>query len=356
MIQKAKMSSSTMLSGINLDERQTFLFELFEDLANSLNTTSFVKSITPKFMQKSSTRGVYLYGNVGRGKTMLMNMFFEMILVKKEIIHFQKFMQELHHKMHKFQLNNGSEQVVKNLADEIAERVKVLCIDEFEIKDITDAMLVMRLFSFLSLNGVFIFLTTNIIPDNLYKDGLQRVLFLPFIENIKKKFLVLDLDTKKDYRLEKVADTRNKILFPVNEDNKTTLDKIKNNLCSKQELHSGEFEVFGRQVVFPQTHQNILFTNFDELFMQDFGYADYVNLCQRFTIIVLEGVRQISESETDIVTRFINFVDNAYFYKVLLFSLLETKPSLIYTAGKSIAEFQRTISRLNEMNSINEKF
>ena len=81
-----------------------------------------------------------------------------------------------------------------------------------------------------------------------------------------------------------------------------------------------------------------------------------VNLCKRFTIIVLEGVRQISESETDIVTRFINFVDNAYFYKVLLFSLLETKPSLIYTAGKSIVEFQRTISGLNEMNSINEKF
>lgn len=351
MIQKVRMSFSANSSAIILDERQKFLLELFENLANSLNTKSFIKNITPKFFKKSSSGGVYLYGNVGRGKTMLMNMFFEMIVAKKEMIHFQNFMQELHQKMHKFQLNNGADQVVKNLADEIAERVKVLCIDEFEIKDITDAMLVMRLFSFLSSNGVFIFLTTNTIPDNLYKDGLQRELFLPFIKSVKEKFLVLNLDTEKDYRLEKVADTKNKILFPVNKKNKKILDQIKNNLCSKQELHPGSFKVFGRQVVFPQTHQNILFTTFDELFLQDFGYADYVNLCQKFEIIVLEGVRQISENETDIVTRFINFIDNAYFYKVLLFALLEAEPALIYTVGERITEFQRTISRLGEMNS-----
>jgi cell division protein ZapE len=350
------MSSGAIPSSINLDKRQSFLLEQFKNLANFLNTTSFVKNITLRFIKKPSIKGVYLYGNVGRGKTMLMNMFFEMVLVRKEIIHFQKFMQELHQKIHKFQLNDRSDQVVKKLADEISTRVKVLCIDEFEIKDITDAMLVMRLFSFLSSNGVFIFLTTNIIPDNLYKDGLQRELFLPFIENVKKNFLVLDLDSEKDYRLEKVADTKDRILFPINKENKIALDKIKNNLCSKQELHSGNFEVFGRQVVFPQTHQNILFTNFDELFMQDFGYADYVNLCQRFEIIVLEGVRQISENETDIATRFINFIDNVYFYKVLLFSLLEVEPSLIYSSGKRIAEFQRTVSRLTQMNSINEKF
>lgn len=350
------MGSSATISSITLDKRQFFLFELFQNLANSLNTKSFVKNITAKFMRKTNAKGVYLYGNFGRGKTMLMEMFFGMLLVKKEVIHFQNFMQELHQKIHKFQLNKGANEVVQNLADEIAGRVDVLCVDEFEIKDITDAMLVMRLFSFLSLNGVFIFLTTNTMPDNLYKDGLQRELFLPFIESVKKDFMVLDLDSEKDYRLEKVAGTKNKILFPINDENKMAFNNIKNNLCSTQELHPGKFEVFGRQVVFSQTHQNILFTNFDELFIQDFGYADYVNLCQRFGIIVLEGVRQISEDETDIITRVINFIDNAYFYKIVLFALLETKPSLLYTSGKRIAEFQRTISRLSEMNSSNEKF
>ena len=100
---------------------------------------------------------------------------------------------------------------------------------------------------------------------------------------------------------------------------------------------------------------NILFTNFNELFIQDFGYADYVKLCQRFGIIVLEGVRRISEDETNIIIRVINFIDNAYFYKVLLFALLEAEPSLIYTSGKRLAEFQRAVSRLNEMNSSDEK-
>lgn len=350
------MSYSSKFLGIVLDKKQQFLFELFKDLSNSLNEKSFIKNITAKFARKTSPKGVYLYGNVGRGKTMLMEMFFEMILVEKEIIHFQNFMQELHQKIHKFQSNNAADKVVQNLADEIARRVKILCIDEFEIKDITDAMLVMRLFSFLSQSGVFIFLTTNIMPDNLYKDGLQRESFLPFIKNIKNNFMVLDLDSEKDYRLEKVAGTKNKILFPINAENKIILNDIKDSLCSSQGLYPGNFEVFGRRVVFSKTHQNILFTNFEELFMQDFGYSDYVNLCQRFKIIVLEGVRQISEDETDIITRVINFVDNAYFYKILLFSLLETKPSLIYTSGKRLTEFQRTVSRLNEMNSGDEKF
>lgn len=350
------MNFNRVFSDKKFDKRQIFLLEQFKNLADKLNKTSFIKNIITHFMHRTSHRGVYLYGDVGRGKTMLMNMFFSMIFVKKEIIHFQKFMQEMHQKMHKFQVNNSSEQVLKKLADEIAKRASVLCIDEFEIKDITDAMLVMRLFSFLSMNRVFIFLTTNIIPDNLYKDGLQRELFLPFIEDIKKNFLVLNLDTEKDYRLAKLSDTKNKILFPINEENKASLDVIKDSLCAKQELSSGNFEVFGRNVIFSQTYKNILFTNFDELFIQNFSYADYVNLCQRFKIIVVEGVRQISENETDIVIRFINFVDNAYFYKIVLFALLETKPSLIYSSGKRIDEFQRTISRLNEMNSIDEKF
>lgn len=353
------MHFSSKFSNIILDKRQSLLFELLANLAdsiNNINKTSFIEKILTSFKNKKNSKGVYLYGDVGRGKTMLMEMLFEKLTVKKEIVHFQDFMQKFHQKIHKFQSNNGADKVIQNLAKEIAARVKVLCIDEFEIKDITDAMLVMRLFSFLSQNGVFIFLTTNIMPDNLYKDGLQRESFLPFIENIKKDFLILDLNSEKDYRLEKLAATKNKIFFPINDENKIALSKIKDSLCSSQELHSGNFEIFGRRVVFSRTHQNILFTNFDELFMQDFGYVDYVNLCQRFKIIVVEGVRQISEDENDVITRVINFIDNAYFYKLLLFALLETEPSLIYVAGKKLDEFRRTVSRLNEMNSGDEKF
>jgi len=311
----------------------------FQKTAESINKKSFVENIIAKFKSSKNPKGIYLYGDVGRGKTMLMQMFFALISVTKKFIHFQNFMQELHQKAHRLQTSSGDDRIVQNLADGIANGAIVLCIDEFEIKDITDAMLIMRLFAFLSQNGVFIFLTTNAAPDDLYKDGLQRELFLPFIENIKKNFMVL----------------KNKIFFPINDENNTAFDRVKDSLCSRGELYPGKFEVFGREVIFANTHQNILFTNFNELFMQDFGYADYVKLCQRFGIIVLEGVRRISEDETNIIIRFINFIDNAYFYKVVLFALLETEPSLIYTSGKRLAEFQRAVSRLNEMNSSDEK-
>ncbi len=349
------MDFSSSFSNIVLDRRQQLLYEELQKTAESINKKSFVENIIAKFKSSKNPKGIYLYGDVGRGKTMLMQMFFALISVTKKFIHFQNFMQELHQKAHRLQTSSGDDRIVQNLADGIANGAIVLCIDEFEIKDITDAMLIMRLFAFLSQNGVFIFLTTNAAPDDLYKDGLQRELFLPFIENIKKNFMVLNLDSKKDYRLEEVVTTRNKILFPDNEENNAACYKIKNSVCSKEELHPGKFEVFGREVIFANTHQNILFTNFNELFMQDFGYADYVKLCQRFGIIVLEGVRRISEDETNIITRVINFIDNAYFYKVVLFALLEDEPSLIYTSGKRLAEFQRAVSRLNEMNSSDEK-
>ena len=337
------------MTPITLDQKQQSLLEYFTSLAPRFSKKPFIENILAKFARRNAAQGIYLYGSVGRGKTMLMEMFYEKLTVKKEIIHFQNFMQEVHLKMHKFQANHGADKIVKNLADEIAARVKVLCIDEFEVKDITDAMIVMRLFSFLSKSGVFIFVTTNTAPENLYKDGLQRGSFLPFIDNIKKNFTVLNLDSDKDYRFEKASSHKKKIFFSKSDEAKNILQGIKNNLCSAGELHAGKFEVFGREVIFANTHQNILFTNFDELFLQDFGYADYVNLCQRFQVIVLENVRQIGEDETDIITRFINFIDNVYFYKILLFASLETEPALLYKAGKRLKEYQRTVSRLKEM-------
>jgi cell division protein ZapE len=344
------ITKKLLMTNIILDKKQTLLKESFQKLADSLASKSFIKNIINKLCGAKGPSGVYLHGSVGRGKTMLMQMFYEMLSVSKEIIHFQSFMQEVHQKLHKFQLSRGADKVIKKLAEEISDRVEVLCIDEFEVKDITDAMIVMRLFSFLSKAGVFIFVTTNTLPDELYKDGLQRESFLPFIANVKKNFIIFNLDSDKDYRLQKASSLEKKIFFPLNESTKTILQNIKDNLCSREELYPGKFEVFGREVIFAKTHQNILFTNFDELFTQDFGYADYVNLCQRFQVIVLEDVRQISEDETDIITRFINFIDNAYFYKILLFASLESEPSELYSGGKRLAEFKRTVSRLYEQN------
>jgi len=333
-----------------LDNRQKEIMQLCRQLALSIKPNTFLRKVKSLFYKEKIPNGVYMHGSVGRGKTMLMKMFYEEVPVNKEIIHFQKFMQELHIKLHLLQANSAH-RVVQELAADIASKAQVVCMDEFEIKDITDAMIIMRLFRHLARRGVFIFLTTNIMPDDLYKDGLQRESFLPFIEMIKRKFQILYLDTDKDYRYDSLVNIKNRIFYPASDKTHEEIKGIKQELCDAAELSMANLEVFGREINFRQAHQNILFTDFDELFSRDLGYADYVSICEHFKIIVLESVRIIAEDEVNIITRFINFIDNAYFYKVLLFMEIECDPMQIYIKGKRIGEFARTISRLKEMNS-----
>jgi cell division protein ZapE len=333
-----------------LDSRQKEIMQLCKQIALSIKPNTFLSKVKNLFYKEENYNGVYMHGSVGGGKTMLMKMFYEEVSVPKEIIHFQKFMQVLHIKLHLLQARSAH-RVVQELAADIASKAQVVCMDEFEIRDITDAMIIMRLFRYLAKCGVFIFLTTNTMLDNLYKDGLQRESFLPFIKMIKRKFQILYLDTNKDYRYDSLVNVKNRILYPIGDKTHKEIKEIKQELCDEAELSMVNIEVFGREMSFKQVHQNILFTDFDELFSRDLGYADYVSICEHFKIIVLESVRIIAEDEVNIITRFINFIDNAYFYKVLLFIEIECDPVQIYTKGKRIEEFARIISRLKEMNS-----
>ncbi|MEA0970864.1 putative ZapE-like AFG1-like ATPase C-terminal domain protein [Candidatus Megaera venefica] len=144
---------------------------------------------------------------------------------------------------------------------------------------------------------------------------------------------------------------KNRILYPADRKTNAIIDKIKIGLCDKEELTEVNVNLFGRTLSFPQGHKNTLITNFKELFERSIGYADYVNLTEQFKIIVVESVRRINEDETDIATRFINFIDNAYFNKVVLFMEIECLPEEIYPFSKKKGEFIRTVSRLAEMNS-----
>lgn len=333
-----------------LDNSQERLLKKFSKIASEIKPNSLLNSFSKLFSKTKHYDGIYLYGGVGRGKTMLMEKFYDSVKVSKKIIHYQQFMQNIHTKMHNMQ-DKTNNKLVQNLASDIANQWNVLCIDEFEIKDITDAMLIMRLFAYLQKYNVFIFITTNTEPENLYKDGLQRNSFLPFIEKIKRTFEVIHLDTQKDYRYEAVTRIENRMFFPKNEVNSKEFECITAKICKKTELSQSSIEVFGRELVFTRTHNNILVTDFLELFERDLSYADYVAISKKFKIIILSSVREISEEENNIVTRFINFIDNAYFNRVILFIQINCRPEEIYIAGSRKAEFNRTISRLNEMNS-----
>lgn len=338
------------MSEINLDKNQLFLLDKFMKLASEIKVSSILSKLSRLFSEEKKYQGVYLYGSVGRGKTMLMKKFYDRVHVPKKIVHYQQFMQDIHKKMHNIQ-NKEPDKLVQNLAIDIAKQCDVLCMDEFEIKDITDAMIIMRLFKYLQEHDVFIFLTTNTEPDNLYKDGLQRSAFLPFISKLKKTFEILHLDTRKDYRFDIVANVENRILFPKSEASSKELARIESKICKKEELSYSSIEVFGRELIFKQTHNNVLVTDFSELFERDLGYGDYVEISKKFEIIILSSVRAISRDENNIATRFINFIDNAYFNRVLLFIEIDCSPEEIYMSGSKKSEFKRTISRLNEMNS-----
>lgn len=333
-----------------LDEKQKIAEKICNEFALLLKPRSLFARFSKYFFKDQNFSGIYMYGGVGRGKTMLMKRFYEKVSLPKEIIHFQKFMQDLHIKLHSIR-KKSREKLIDDLAFDIAKRSRVICLDEFEIKDISDAMIIMRLFSCLKKHDVFIFMTTNIPPDYLYKDGIQRESFLPFIDMIHRKFQIIHLDSSKDYRYNLLSTNLNRILYPANLDTNKQIAKIKEDICDKAELSKTSIEIFGRKIDFNFAHQRILFTNFDEMFQRDLGYADYVNICEHFSIIVLENVRLINEDEVNIITRFINFVDNAYFNKVLLFMELDYSLEKIYPKGNKLPEFTRTISRLNEMNS-----
>ena len=260
-----------------LDNKQKEIMQFCRQLAISIRPNTFFAKIKNLFYKKKFPNGVYMHGSVGSGKTMLMKMFYEEVPVAKEFIHFQKFMQGLHIKHHQLQ-TNSTRRIVQKLTSNIASKAQVICIDEFEIKDITDAMIIMQLFRHLAKHGVFIFLTTNIMPDDLYKDGLQRESFLPFIEMIKQNFQILHLDTDKDYRYDSLVNIKNRILYPASDKTHKEIKRIKQELCDEVELCKTNVEVFGREVSFRQAHQNILFTNFDELINRNLSYADYVSI------------------------------------------------------------------------------
>jgi cell division protein ZapE len=332
-------------TGFKLDEVQLKILGKLEETASNIDQQSFFKFFKPTLPKQ----GIYMYGGVGRGKTMLMLAFYHRMKCSKQMVHYQNFMQLVHKDIHKLQMDN-SDKLIARLAKNYSDKGKILCLDEFEIKDITDAMIIKKLFIELNKNKVFIFITSNTLPNNLYKDGLQRESFLPFIDFIYEKFEILHLDNNHDYRLDKLSELNNRVIYPINSDSNLKIKNIISKLTDDK-IEIGSIEVFGRRISFAKTHGDTLITDFAELFMRDLGYSDYVNICQKFSTIILQDVPVIEQSNSDLITRFINFIDNAYFYKVLLFITLNVSPEKIYTDGKRLDEFKRTISRLYEMNS-----
>ncbi len=302
--------------------------------------------------------GIYLWGDVGRGKTMLMDMFFATCPVKRRRrTHFHAFMLDVHERLReyrqklKFHEMAGGDPVILT-ADAIAEEARVLCFDEFHVTDIADAMILGRLFTRLFERGIIVVATSNVDPEDLYRDGLNRALFLPFIALLEQRMEVLRLAARTDYRLEKLAGMT-VWYVPADEGATAALDAAWRRLTGGRPAHALELTVKGHVLKVPCAAMGVARFGFDDLCGRPLGAADYLRIAHEFHTLVIDRVPVMTYVQRNEAARFIVLIDTIYDAGVKLVASAGAAPADLYlaTEGTEAAEFKRTASRLIEMGS-----
>ncbi|MDB5641485.1 MAG: ATPase [Hyphomicrobiales bacterium] len=303
-------------------------------------------------------RGLYIWGSVGRGKTMLMDLFFEAAPVaRKRRVHFHAFMADVHARIHAYRqkLKAGEvkgEDPLAPVAQDLARKAALLCFDEFAVTDIADAMILGRLFTALFAQGVVVVATSNVVPDRLYENGLNRALFVPFIDLLQERMEVLELQSRTDFRLEKLS---NEPVYhvPADADAKRRIDRMFKKLTGLDHGRPGFVEVLGRKVKVPERAGGVARFRFADLCEQPLGATDYLELAQAFHTLIVEEIPVMDEAKRNEAKRFINLIDALYDRHVKLIASAAAEPTELYRArsGHEAFQFDRTASRLIEMRS-----
>lgn len=295
--------------------------------------------------------GLYLYGPVGRGKSMLMDLFFASVPVKaKRRVHFHAFMQEVHDRVHKLRQAGRDGDPVPAVAYDVAQDAVLLCFDEFQVDNIADAMILGRLFQKLFEHGVVVVATSNTPPNDLYREGLQRELFLPFIDLINKRLDVFDLGIGTDYRLARLKG-RPVYHVPADADAEAALDDAFRDMTDGEPAPSCTLRVKGRELHVPAAAKGVARFTFDDLCGAALGAADYLTIATHFHTVVLSGIRKMPPEMRNEARRFVTLVDALYEHRVNLVCSAEAPPNELYKKGAGEFEFRRTVSRLMEMQA-----
>lgn len=302
--------------------------------------------------------GLYVHGSVGRGKTMLMDLFFRMAPVqKKRRAHFHEFMADVHNRIHahRQKLKNGETKQadpVPPVAEQLANEAELLCFDEFTVTDIADAMILSRLFTELFARGCILVATSNVEPDNLYPDGLNRSLFLPFIGLLKQYVEVLSLDSPTDYRLEK-ADQLPIYLAPANAAADREMDRAWKTITAGRLEKPDEIEMKGRVIPVRRAVGKYARFTFTELCEQPLGASDFLAIADRFHTIFIDHIPLLGPEKRNQTKRFIILIDALYDHHIRLHASAAAEPEALLTIRKGTEgfEFDRTASRLFEMRS-----
>ena len=348
---------------IEPDSAQREVAEAFGDLERRLSNYKPPRKhglLSRLFADKDSAppRGLYVHGDVGRGKTMLMDMFFQTCSVEhKRRAHFHEFMADVHERIYGFrqEIARGKiadEDVIGLTANAIFEQAWLLCFDEFHVTDIADAMILGRLFTRLFELGTVVVATSNVAPDDLYKGGLNRSLFLPFIGQITEHMTVLRLDARTDFRLEKLAGVK-MWLVPADSAAAVALDKAWARMTGNAPCRPREISIKGRNLHVPCSADGVARFGFAELCEQPLAASDYLRLARDYHTLMIDRIPVMDYPERNAAKRFITLIDTLYDNGVKLMASAAADPLSLYVASEGVEanEFKRTSSRLIEMGS-----
>jgi cell division protein ZapE len=331
-------------------------------LEGELAQTQAGRGLAALFRRPEPARGVYLWGPVGRGKSMLMDLFFETAPVEpKRRTHFHVFMGEIHRLIDTWRKGDPAarraafgqhkgDDPIPPVADRVARDARLLCFDEFQVTDIADAMILGRLFEALFARGVTLVATSNRRPDDLYRNGLNRQLFTPFIDLLKRHVEVVEVGGAHDYRLDRLR-AAGTWFSPIDAQTERTFDALWRDMLGRDEETGATLEVLGRKLHLPHAAGGLLRATFASLCATALGPNDYIALAEAFHTLFLEDLPKLSPERRDEARRFVNLVDSLYEARARLIVLAQAQPAELYPEGQGAFEFERTASRLEEMRS-----
>lgn len=335
---------------IRADGAQEQVLSHLSQLADKLAARPTTRLLARFRKAEPPPRGLYIHGEVGRGKTMLMDMFFEHVqAAPKRRVHFHAFMQDVHGRLHKARSSNAQDAIAP-VAKAIAAEARLLCLDEMQVTDIADAMIVGRLFEGLLAAGTVIVTTSNLPPTGLYQDGLNRQLFVPFIKLISERLEVISLDSATDYRLGRVK-AHETFLTPLTAENDARLQDLWHKLTDSDSGEAIELSVLGRKLHVPEAAHGCARFSFADLCEKPLGPPDYLAVAHNFRTVFVTHIPLLGPERRNEAKRFVLLIDTLYDARVRFAATSAQAPDGIYAAGDHRFEFGRTVSRLKEMQS-----
>lgn len=341
---------------VTADPAQARVLERLDQLATMLEGHKPERSSrlsifrVPRRGAADRPRGLYIHGAVGRGKTMMMDLFHLAVgFTPRRRVHFHQFMVEVHERIARGRATTDGDPI-PFVAAEIAGEAPLLCFDEFHVTDIADAMILGRLFKALFERGVIVVATSNAAPDRLYWNGLNRQLFLPFINMLEEHLDVVEVSAPKDYRLEKLQG-RPLYFCPDDAAAKAAIDEIWLKLTGREEGQRGEVFCNGRTIAVPQADDGVARFQFEDLCSQPLAGADYLAIAKAYPTILLESIPLLTPDRRNEARRFITLIDSLYDARTFLVVSAAAEPHRLYPKGDGAELFERTASRLIEMRS-----